>query len=97
MLRIIAVKDMKAQLFFHLTLLVQPSKLHAPSLTILMIPNLFFSQHPNEFRLFHLADFDEETGKISILEHMSDLGSAADHQTQANQNTLPFPQHSGSN
>lgn len=48
------------------------------------------SRFPNDFRLYHLGDFDEQTGEISILAHPSDLGSAADFK-RAPDAPLPFP------
>lgn len=36
------------------------------------------SKFPNDYRLYHLAEFNDETGQIKIISPPADLGSAAD-------------------
>jgi len=36
------------------------------------------SKFPNDYRLYQIADFDLNSGKLTVLEDRLDLGSAAD-------------------
>lgn len=77
-MKMFAVKDMKAQTY------LQPhfQKSVADELRSWEIAanegDSMISRFPDDFRLYHLADFDYETGQLRVFEHPSDLGSAAD-------------------
>lgn len=50
-----------------------------------------FSRFPDDFELHELADFDPQTGEISVYPKPKDLGSARTVlKPPAQQNTLPF-------
>lgn len=38
------------------------------------------SDYPNDFRLYRIAEFDEESGRVTPLADPQDLGAAADFQ-----------------
>lgn len=90
-MKIFAVKDMKAQTFN------RPNSANS-------IPDMvrsfemaindgesIMSRFPNDFRLFHLADFNIESGEILPLHTPTDLGSAADFvKVKPAQSSLPF-------
>lgn len=96
-MKLFSVKDMKAGLFFPPNCSRSIPEAIRNFESVANKGDNLFSQYPNDFRLFHLADFNEETGAISILEHMSDLGAAADFIRPQSANTLPFPKESRSN
>lgn len=79
-MKIFAVKDMRAGHY------LQPNvqKSVADALrsweTIANEKGNMISSFPHDFRLLHLADFNSETGELSVLSQPSDLGSAADFQ-----------------
>jgi len=89
-MKLLVIKDMKSGLF------LRPS--FSPSIADAMrnfevLSNegdSMVSRFPADFRLFHLADFDAETGILSSLDSPSDLGSALDVKHPAPQGDLPF-------
>lgn len=48
-------------------------------------------RHPDDYRLFHVADFDQELGAFSQLPKPIPLGSAAEFKKPDHQVVLPFP------
>lgn len=92
-MKLIAVKDMKSQLF------LKPhfeNSLADATRSFEVMANEgenMLSKFPHDFRLMHLANFDIETGILSPLDLATDLGSVADYQRKAPiQDTLPFKQ-----
>lgn len=51
-----------------------------------------FNQHPGDYTLFHVGEFDEQTGIISISKTHTNLGKAIDVQRQAD---FPAPRIAG--
>lgn len=77
-MKIIAVRDMKAEIYLKPTF---QSSLADAIRSWEMISNegdSLVSKFPNDFRLHHIGDFDANTGDITLLQHIADLGSAAD-------------------
>lgn len=92
-MKLIAVKDMKAQLF------LKPhfeNSLADATRSFSVMANEgenMLSKFPNDFRLLHIADFNIETGILTSLSQPADLGSVADYQNKpSQQETLPFKQ-----
>lgn len=52
-------------------------------------PNMI-TQFPSDFRLYHLGEFDQDTGKMVLLDLPNDLGSALDFKAPDTQSQLPF-------
>ena len=95
-MKITAVKDMKADIFlqpqFNRTL---PDALRSWEVISNESESLV-SRFPEDFYLYHLANFDPNTGRIEVLDNPSSLGSARDFKKKPAQE-LPFPQKSASN
>jgi len=79
-MKLIAVKDMKSQLF------LKPhfeNSLADATRSFEVMANEsenMLSKFPHDFRLMHIADFDIETGILSPMDLATDLGSVADYQ-----------------
>lgn len=79
-LRLVSVKDMKAQIFLQPNFQRSiPDALRSFE-TIANEGESQLRRYPNDFRLFHLADFDDITGELEVFQRPVDLGSAADFQ-----------------
>lgn len=82
-MKLFAIKDMKSQTFFRPT--VSPTIADALR-NFEIVSNegeSMISRFPNDFRLFHVGDFDVETGRLKALDNLSDLGSASDFKRRA--------------
>lgn len=55
-------------------------------------PQSMINRHPDDFRLFHVGDFDQELGRFVHLEKPQPLGSAAEYKKPSPQQILQFPQ-----
>lgn len=97
-MKLVSVKDMKAQVFLQPNFQKSiPDALRSWEI-ISNEGESLISKFPNDFRLFHLANFDVNTGELHILQHPEDLGSAADFQKKPPaQSTLPFQPQNLSN
>jgi len=77
-MNIFAVKDMKAGIYLQ----PQAQKSVADAMrsweVVANEGESMITKFPNDFRLHHLASFDEETGEITAFNQPQDLGSAAD-------------------
>jgi len=82
-MKLFAIRDMKAQTYLRPT--ISPSTADALR-NFEIVSNegdSMISRFPNDFRIYHLADFDPITGVLDVLERPSDLGSAADFKKQS--------------
>lgn len=91
-MKLFALRDLKSNLF--LTPNFQRSIADATRSFSSMVndsshPNMI-TQFPGDFRLYHLADFDSETGKLTVLDLPQDLGCALDFMAPDKQSVLPF-------
>lgn len=87
-MKLVSIKDMKAQIFFKPNCVATlADALRSFELVANESDNLI-SQFPNDFRLYHLADFDTSTGEVTPLDP-KDLGAAADFKRRPDA-VLPF-------
>lgn len=50
-------------------------------------PNTQIGKYPQDFTLFHLGEYDDETGKFTNLHTPVSLGTALEAKAQLNKNT----------
>lgn len=95
-MKITAVKDLKADLF--LTPSFQRSIADAIRSweVVANEGDSLVSRFPQDFVLYHLGDFDAETGRITLSENPTSLGSAYDFKKKP-QEALPLPMQKNSN
>lgn len=77
-MKLFAIKDMKAQTFFRPTVASSTAEALRTFEIVANEGDSMISRFPNDFRVFHIADFDVLTGVIQPLDHLADLGSAQD-------------------
>lgn len=77
-LNIFAAKDMKAGLFLQPNIQRSVSDALRSWEIVANEGESMISKFPHDYRLYHLAEFNDETGEIRVLTPPADLGSAGD-------------------
>lgn len=77
-MKLFAARDMKAQIYLKPFVTLTLADALRSFEMIANEPGNTISQFPNDFRLYHLGDFDSNTGVLTVLDEAPDLGSAAD-------------------
>lgn len=77
-LKLFAVKDMKAQIFHRPTVSASVAEATRSWELVANESESVISKFPHDFRLFHIGDFNTESGFLVMNDSVADLGSAAD-------------------
>lgn len=77
-MKLFAVKDMKAGIYLNPNFQRSVADAIRSWEVVANEGESMVSKFPHDFRLYHLADFSQDNGILSVLETPQDLGSAAD-------------------
>jgi len=89
-MKMFSIKDMKGQMFLKPTFAMSVADALRNFEVLSNEGESMISKFPADFRLFHLADFDINSGDLTILERPADLGAALDFKRSVPQTELPF-------
>lgn len=78
--RIYAIFDSKAGIYSQPHLFINDNIAKRGWIATACDPSTVFSQNPEDYTMFHLGEFDDETGEVSPAVHKTSLGTALEVQ-----------------
>lgn len=79
-LQIFSVFDAKTGIFAQPNFMVNKATALRSWSTAATDPSTAISKHPGDYHLFHIGEFDDDSGQFTNLEAKIDLGTALEHQ-----------------
>lgn len=77
-MKLVSIRDMKAKAYLRPNFQTSIADAVRSWETIANEGDSMISKFPNDFRLYHMANFDSESGHLEVLDPPVDLGSAFD-------------------